>query len=345
MKPADFHPSQFAAGAKHTCTLDVETNAGVISLPVLLARGAASGQTLVATAGIHGDEYEGPRAIYETFAELDPAQMSGSFLAVPVANPPAFWNVSRCNPIDGDNLARAFSGRPGGNPTAAFAYALDQHIIAHADFFIDLHSAGVRYLMPTMAGYYLREERSRKAAMIFGAPVVWGHDSIAPGRTLSACLERGIPFLYTEARGAGRIHPDDLRVFRRGLQNLLKHLRILPGLPEPGSEPVHLTGDGNVDEGDQAASDGFFIPNIDLLEAVRGGQEIGRMLDLEGRHQGSVRASRSGVIGMLRMTPAVKAGDILVVMAQRDCGAGMGEVKRIRRDNTALRGRPPASGF
>lgn len=199
LKPADFHPSQFAAGAKHTCTLDVETNAGVISLPVVLARGAAPGQTLVATAGVHGDEYEGPRTIYETFAGLDPAQMSGSFLAVPVANPPAFWNVSRCNPIDGDNLARAFSGRPGGNPTAAFAYALDQHIIAHADFFIDLHSEGVRYLMPTMAGYYSRDERSRKAAMIFGAPVVWGHDNIAPGRTISACLERGIPFLYTEA--------------------------------------------------------------------------------------------------------------------------------------------------
>ncbi|HTM50585.1 MAG TPA: succinylglutamate desuccinylase/aspartoacylase family protein [Bryobacteraceae bacterium] len=316
MKPADFHPSQFAAGAKHTCTLDVETSAGTISLPVLLARGAAPGKTLAATAGIHGDEYEGPRAIYETFAELDPAEMSGSFLAVPVANPPAFWSVSRCNPIDGENLARAFSGRPGGNPTAAFAYALDQHLIAHAAFFIDLHSAGVRYLMPTMAGYHSQDERSRQAAMIFGAPVVWGHDVIAPGRTLSACLDRGIPFLYTEARGAGRIHPGDLRVFRRGLQNLLKHLAILPGSPEPAPQPVQLTGDGNTDEGDQAASDGFFVAHVDLLEAVQSGQEIGRILDLQGRHQGSVRASRSGVVGMLRMTPAVKAGDILVVMAQ-----------------------------
>jgi predicted deacylase len=316
LKPADFHPGQFAAGAKHTCTLDVETNAGTISLPVLLARGAAPGKTLAAAGGIHGDEYEGPRAIYETFAELDPAEMSGSFLAVPVANPPAFWSVSRCNPIDGENLARAFPGRPGGNPTHAFAYALDQRLIAYADFFIDLHSAGVRYLMPTMAGYHSRDERSRRAAMIFGAPVVWGHDVIAPGRTLSACLDRGIPFLYTEARGAGRIHPDDLRVFRRGLRNLLKHLGVLPGSPEPGSEPVHLTGDGNTDEGEQAASDGFFLANVELLEAVQGGQEIGRLLDLRGRDQETVRASRSGVIGMLRTTPAVKAGDILVVIAQ-----------------------------
>ena len=36
MKPADFHPADFAAGRQHFLTLEVETSAGIISLAVLL---------------------------------------------------------------------------------------------------------------------------------------------------------------------------------------------------------------------------------------------------------------------------------------------------------------------
>ena len=270
----------------------------------------------MATAAIHGDEYEGVRAIHETFAELRPEQMRGSFLAVPVANPPAFRNMSRSSPLDGENLARAFSGSPDGSPTSALAYALDQGIIAHADFFIDLHSAGVCSLMPTMAGYYRPDARSREAAMRFGAPVVWGHDVIAPGRTLSACLDRGIPFLYTEARGAGRIDPYDLLVFRRGLRNLFSHLGILQEAPEVSGKPLRLVGDGNTDAGVQATRDGVFIADAALLDPVRQGQVLGRVLDLHGREQDRVTAPCPGVIGMLRMTPVVRAGDSLILIAE-----------------------------
>jgi predicted deacylase len=168
-------------GRNTAVTLEVETPTGTVPLDVLLARGAQPGPTLAATAAVHGDEYEGVRTLFEIFAELNPAAMSGALLAVPVANSPAFWNMSRCSPFDGENLARAFPGRSAGSATEALAFALDQAIFAHADFFIDLHSAGVRYVMPTMAGYHRPDRRSREAAFCFGAPVVWGHDNIGPG--------------------------------------------------------------------------------------------------------------------------------------------------------------------
>src|SRR4029077_18804374 len=103
--------------------LEVRAN---IRIPVLLARGAATGKTLVATASVHGDEYEGVQAIFECFDELDPAQMSGDLLAVPVANPPAFFAGSRLSPLDQANLARCFPGAPDGGPTDAIAWHLDQ---------------------------------------------------------------------------------------------------------------------------------------------------------------------------------------------------------------------------
>ena len=315
MKPEEFHPQSFSRGQKHTCTLDVASANGMVALPVLLAAGSQPGRTLVVTAGIHGDEYEGVRAIHEVFESLEPEELRGTFLAVPVANPPAFWSFSRCGPDDGENMARVFPGKAGGSVTSALAFALDQFIFPNADFFLDLHSAGVRYLMPTMAGYHLSDSRSRQAADIFGAPVTWGHSEIAPGRTLSACLARGIPFLYTEARGAGRIHRDDLHVFTRGIRNLLSHLDISPAPLERADPPLRLSGDGNIDAGLAAPCDGFFTASVDLLETVRKGQPIGRILDLHGRERARVVSPGDGVIGMLRATPVVRAQDPLALIA------------------------------
>ena len=75
---------------------------------MLVVRGRLPGPTLVVSANVHGDEYEGVRAIFETFNSLDPGAMSGDLLAVPVVNVPAFWAGTRTSPLDDANLARIF---------------------------------------------------------------------------------------------------------------------------------------------------------------------------------------------------------------------------------------------
>jgi uncharacterized protein len=303
-----------ARGARHNLTLDVKAGDRQTSLPVVLLRGSRAGRTLVVTAGIHGDEYEGVRAIYDVIGELDPASMSGDLLCVPVANPPAFWAVSRCSPLDGKNLARVFPGRTGGSITEAIAYALDSEILPHADFFLDLHSAGVRWLMPTLVGYGVSDARAEAAARIFGAPVIWAHDVIAPGRSVSAAAARGVPWLYTEARGAGRIHPDDLGIYRRGIHNLLRHLAILPGEPEARAPEHFLYGDGNVDAAIATERSGFLVPEVGLLEQVARGQRLGTLLDLWGAPQEHFTAPRDGVVVLIHICPVVNSLDPLFLI-------------------------------
>src|SRR5262245_50756696 len=45
-----------------------------VAIPVLVVRGARAGKTLLASAGVHGDEFEGMQAIWQLFDELDPAK-------------------------------------------------------------------------------------------------------------------------------------------------------------------------------------------------------------------------------------------------------------------------------
>jgi predicted deacylase len=119
-----------------------------------------------------------------------------------------------------------------GSPTEAIAFYFDRDILPRADLYLDLHSAGVKCAMPTLVGYHEPDTAARDAALVFGAPYVWCHPTVAAGRTVSAAIARGIPALYAEARGAGRIDPGDLLCYRRGIDNLMRHLAILPGEPE-----------------------------------------------------------------------------------------------------------------
>ena len=309
IRASEFQPSQYARGQKHSLILDLRPHAADIELPVLLIQGATEGKRLVVTAGVHGDEFEGVRAVLEVCAELDPKKMTGTLLAVQVANPPAFWKGTRLSPLDQGNLARAFPGHEQGSPTQVIAFHLGQSILSHADFYLDLHSAGMKLSMPTMAGYDINDGRSRAAARAFGAPVIWGHPTISPGRTISFAASRGIPWLYTEARGAGRIDREDLRIFKRGVVNLLRHLNILPGAVEK-TEPSHsLYGDGDLDACLAATWPGFLIPAAELLQEVEQGQELGRTLDAYGQVVEIFSSPRDGVLGMIRGFPLVDAKD------------------------------------
>ncbi len=314
LRPDEFDPPKCERGRKYSIALDLGPQACGVMLPVLLVRGRKEGNTLVVTAGVHGDEFEGVRAILELHAELDPSEMRGDVLAVPVANPPAFWNKTRTSPLDGENLARSFPGSEHGTPTQVIAFYLSRAVIARADFYLDLHSSGLKLLMPSMVGYDARDPRSQSAAARFGAPVTWGHPTISPGRTVSFAASRGIPWLYTEARGAGRIAAEDLRMFKRGIVNLLRHLAILPGIPTPAPVEHELHGDGNVDAGNTAAQPGFFIPSVELLQSVHAGQEIGQTMNLYGGVVEAFRSPCDGVVGMIRAVPVVEPGDSIFLI-------------------------------
>ena len=292
-------------GQKHRLALTVGTAPDLVELPVIVVRGARAGKTLVVTAGVHGDEYEGVRTIFDIVDELDPAVMSGDLLCVPVVNPPAFWAGTRSSPVDGKNLARVFPGAPDGTISEQIAFCLGREVIAKADLYLDLHSAGVKIEMPTLIGYDLEDPRGREAALAFGAPILWGSPYDAPGRTVSLAKSLNIPALYAEARGAGRIDPEDLALYRRGVRNLMRYLGILDGAPEVPPIEWDLAGGGDLDGSISGSSRGFLIPKIRLLDRVRRGDELGAIVDLHGCVLETLVADRDGIVVLIHAFPVV----------------------------------------
>jgi len=291
-------------------------------LPLLYATGRQPGPTLVVTAAVHGDEYEGVEAIPLVFQQVQPNTLRGTLVMLPVCNMPAYEAAQRSSPVDGLNLARVFPGEAHGSITQRIAYWITQKLLRHAAFYIDLHSGGATYNIPTLIGY-IRDagelgQRSLAGAQAFGAPILWGHPlPIAPGRTVSAATDLGVPSLYTEAPGGGYARPDDVVCFTDGVLNVMKHLGMLDGTPQPCPTTHHLCGDGNLDQVIAADAAGYFRATVELLEEVKAGQRVGIICDLFGTVIQEVSADQDGIVIMLRRFHRVHVGDGLVHLTAR----------------------------
>lgn len=297
--------------------------AGGVALTTL--RGRQAGPTVALLGGVHGDEDEGVLAVRRVVCEVADAPLAGTLRAVSLANPMAWAAQSRTTPLDGGNLARSFPGDVGDGPTAVLAAEITDRVIDGADLVIDLHSAGLRYRMPLFCGFTRASaaaEGSRCAAMAFGAPLIWAHPGVSPGRSISVAAERGIPAIYAECSGGGSIRANELDAYVCGVLSVMADLGMVPeSFRHRGSNQVRwVYGGGDVDNGAHARHHGFFVSSTHAGATVEESDEIGRLYDYPGHLLEVVRAPRAGVVMYLRRQARIRTEDVLFVLARLQDG-------------------------
>ena len=291
---------------------------GPLSVPGMVVRGAAPGPTLLAVAGVHGNEYEGMEAIRAVFAALDPAAVRGSFCAIPIANPLAYATRTRATPaaVDGLNLARVFPGAASGTLTQRLAHhllALVERHVGPDDLFIDFHSGSEDVAFATLVGFRdlsgPARQRSEDAARRFGIPLLWRiPDSTGPFNAETA--RRGIPTIGTETTGRAGFDPDGYEAFVTGLHQALAFLGMTPDpLPARSAAPARSTVEAVTQAG------GFFRSSIALHGEVRAGDLLGTITDIYGCVIDEIVAPSTGTIWACRETPAVRPGELIAMIA------------------------------
>ena len=319
--------SQTPAATKSCFAFPVvpRSGGGSWELPVLVARGSRSGKTLLVSAGVHGDEFEGPAALWRLHEMIDAATLSGTLVCVPIANPPAYEAGLRVNPDDRQDMARVFPGDSAGTATEQLAHCLTQRFIRHADFYCDLHSAGQYYAMPALVGYQLRAEpllnAQRAAAKAFGMPLIWGTTAM-PGRSLSAAGDFGVPALYAEITGEGRCRDDDVAMYVTCVQRLMAHLGMIASAPPADAARWVIEDDrptaGFLQVQNRAPVGGFYESEVHVAEQVRQGQLLGRIKNPSGITLCEIHAPHAGLVVFLRTFPRVQPGDPVCTVLQID---------------------------
>ncbi|KAA3499093.1 N-alpha-acetyl diaminobutyric acid deacetylase DoeB [Rhizobium rhizogenes] len=293
---------------------------GSVMIPIcIIANG--EGPTALLTGGNHGDEYEGPAALFELAHTLDPGEVSGRIIIVPALNYPAFRAGTRTSPIDRGNLNRSFPGRPDGTVTEKIADYVTRHLIPLADIVLDFHSGGRTLdFLPYAAAHELpdkvQETRCFEAVAAFAAPYSMKMLEIdAVGMLDTTVEELGKVFVTTELGGAGTASARSIDIARKGSLNLLRHAGILAGSPDV--QPSRWLDMPSSDCFTFAEDDGLVAFVRDLGDAVTAGEIIARVYPVgkTGLAPVDYRASMHGVLAARHVPGLIKAGDCLSVIA------------------------------
>ncbi len=293
---------------------------GSVMIPIcVIANG--EGPTALLTGANHGDEYEGPAALFELAHKLDPEGVSGRIIIVPALNYPAFRAGTRTSPIDRGNLNRSFPGRPDGTVTEKIADYVTRHLIPIADIVLDFHSGGRTLdFLPYAAAHELsdkmQEARCFEAVAAFAAPYSMKMLEIdAVGMLDTTVEELGKVFVTTELGGAGTASAKSIDIARKGIVNLLCHAGILAGAPV--ATPSRWLDMPSSDCFTFAEDDGLVAFVRDLGDAVMAGETVALVYPVgkTGLAPVDYRASINGVLAARHVPGLIKAGDCLSVIA------------------------------
>jgi predicted deacylase len=130
-----------APGQKATGTLEIAAGAdAATSIPVVVVRGAKPGPVLALVSGAHGTEYTSIIALEKVIQSLDPTQVSGTVIILPLVNIPSFeQKVPHVNPVDGKSMNRFYPGKQDGTQTERVSYAITKQVVERCDYLVDFH--------------------------------------------------------------------------------------------------------------------------------------------------------------------------------------------------------------
>lgn len=293
---------------------------GSVMIPITVI-GNGDGPTALLTGGNHGDEYEGPIALFELARELDPSEVKGRVIILPAMNYPAFRAGTRTSPIDRGNLNRSFPGSPKGTITEKIADFVTRHLVPRADIVLDFHSGGRTLdFLPYAAAHELddkdHEHRCFAAVAAFGAPYsVRMREIDAVGMFDTTVEVMGKVFVTTELGGGGTATARTAAIARRGVRNVLKHAGILAG--EPEGAPGAFLDMPSDDCFGFAQNAGLVAFRKDLGQPVSRGEVVAHIhpIDRTGAAAWEVEASFDGILAARHFPGLVQQGDCLFVIA------------------------------
>lgn len=296
---------------------------GATRIPIAVLKNG-EGPTVLMTGGNHGDEHEGPIVLGELFRDLKPEEISGRVIIVPALNLPAVRASHRTSPVDGLNLNRTYPGDPAGTISQQISAFVCDHLYPISNAFIDLHSGGSSLdILPSAIVEPANDpdqlKRNIEAVLAFDAPLTVVIGNLGEQRTSTAAsVNAGLTTVGTEMAGAGTVSLEALSVCRRGVRNVLRHLGVIAGAPEPNGrekrEVLEIAGQ----HGYVFAPDaGVFEPFHANGTRVKKGEPAGRIHFVENptRAPLDLAYGKDGILYGRRHPGRVEPGNCCLVVA------------------------------
>jgi N2-acetyl-L-2,4-diaminobutanoate deacetylase len=281
------------------------------------------GPTVVVSGGNHGDEYEGQVAALRLVQEIDPAEVTGRIIVVPVISKDASRANTRMWP-SGANFNRSFPGRSDGPPNEQLADYFTRVLFPMSDVVIDMHSGGRTAWFIPCSHMHVVDDAVQRKAMLEGMQA-WNSDFHflyidvnGHGLLPVEAENQGKLVITTELGGGGRVPAPVHELAWNGLTNVLRHVGALDGEVVRRETPAVI-----LDGRDQRnyvilEEDGIFEGLLEPGTEVRAGDPVARLWfpDRIDREPTLLAAPIDGVLACIRSIPAAEAGDAAFTLGQ-----------------------------
>ena len=294
-------------GRLHVASLPDGTH---IRVPIILINGKNPGKTLYLQAISDGNELNGIAVIHEILTNINPEQLSGQLIVVPILNLHAFHAKQAYSPVDNLKMNRCFPGRPDGTSSYRIAYQLFEKAIKQADYCIDLHQGGVSPMIDEVrvrvGDKHELHKECLELARVFGIGYIL--DQKGPkGQLAQTAPEIGIPTIDPELGGTYGWDEESINKGVRGVMNVLKYYQFVDGEVEIPEQQVVI----NRFESVISNQAGFIYYKKALYDHIKPRDTIAEIKDVFGNVIETIRATEEGIFWAHPIYPMVASGGVI----------------------------------
>jgi len=283
---------------------------------VIVAKGVRPGKRAVLVSGVHGDEMSSVHMVHTVMDQLNPAEMSGTVMAVTDVSRPALEAMTRRWSDSGRgadliDMNREWPGNEDGAiATSRHAGLLFNRLLRpNADIAIDFHTGTTGFDVTAFNIGDRTLPEVRAMLELYPVPQIWDNAAY-PGVLHNAFVDVGIPCFTPELGRARVLDFEIISMFAEGTMNVLKHYGIVAG-------PMGRTGkDLDVFIGNSAfpilAIEGGFVEHlVKLNDKVEAGQKVAIQRNSFGEVVAEYSSSVAGEVTGLRSDATSEPGNPL----------------------------------
>lgn len=287
-----------------------------ISLNYFGLYGVNPGPNLLLDAAVHGNEVVGVEVIRKIVERIDPKELSGNLLAIPILNPMAFNSEERWDPYDRQDMNRIFPGDLNGTLTERLAHFFFKNIVSMADYIVDLHSAEFPDEMLPHIRVRIKNPCEDYWSLVHasGIEVIWRGPNLI-GMLQTEANREGIPCITIEIGAADLITERTVNIGIRAVENIMKVLGMIDGDAIVPRQQISLTSN---EEWIRAHIGGIYKPDIELGAILQKGQKIGDILDPTSFEIDNIIAPFTGVVTGITHRSIVRSGTRLAMLVNFD---------------------------
>lgn len=293
---------------------------------LIVARGAKPGKRVVLTSGVHGDEMSSVHTVMTVMNRLNPAQMSGTVLAVTDISRPAMEIMQRKWPnwsrnIDLIDMNRVWPGNENGTaPSRHAALVFNRLLRPNADAAIDFHTGTTGFEVSAFNIASLDVPEVKAMADLYPVGQIFDMPKRAYPTTLhNTLLAAGIPAICPEIGAARVLDLPMIALFVEGTMNVLKHYGIVAGpMGRTGKDVPVFIGRGAAPI---AATQGGFVEHlVKLNDKVTAGQKVAIQRDNFGAVVAEYISPVAGEVAGRRSDAMAEPGDNLAFILVEKAG-------------------------